>query len=258
MDLSLDYWFLLPLGVGVATIATASGLAGSNFWIPIYLRWLALEPRLVFWMSLATMVFGFGSAVVRNLAAGTIDWALVRRYGSAAVPASAAAAVFAARAPQALLLVGFAVFALVYGLTLIGESVAARRTRTGWALPWPVAALAGGASQGLIATGAGTFTLPTMLAEARGHHSRAVGASVLLVFVCTLVAVTFRMDAALMAALAERREDLAAMLLFAAPGVLIGGQLGPRLARRVPAAALKPALGGLLLLVAALVLTRLG
>lgn len=255
MDLALDNWFLFPVGVAVAAVATSSGLAGSNFWIPIYLRWMALEPRLVFWMSLATMVFGFGSAVARNLAAGTIDWALVRRYGAVAAPASALAAVVAARAPQRLLLVVFAVFAFVYGLALIAGSLA-RGASPARTLPWLAAALAGGASQGLIATGAGTFTMPSMLAEVRGHHARAVGASVLLVFGCSLIAVAFRMDSVLAAAVWENRETLAGMLLFAVPGVLIGGQLGPRLARRVPASMSRPYLGGLLVLVAALVATR--
>ncbi len=257
MEVTFDHWFLLPVGVAVAAIATSSGLEGSNFWIPIYLRWLALEPRLVFWMSLVTMVFGFGSAVARNLTAQTIDWALVRRFGLVAVPVSAASAAVAARAPQALLLAGFALFALFYGGALIAGALAARRTPgAGWTLPWLGAAAAGGASQGLIATGAGTFTVPSMLAQVRGHHARAVGASVLLVFGCTLTAVAFRLDRSLMAALTEQRDALAGMLAFAAPGVLIGGQLGPRLARRLPEAVLRPYVGGLLVLVAALVGTR--
>lgn len=251
--LPLDHWYLLPVGIGVAAVATSAGLSGSNFWIPIYLRGMALEPRLVFWMSLVTMVFGFGSGVARNLAAGTIDWRLVRRYGAIAAPAAALAALAAARAPQELLLAGFALFALISGLGLIGESV---RRRSGFALPWPAAAAAGGAAQGLIATGAGAFTLPAMLAESRQHHSRAVGASVLLVFGCTLIAVVFRIDPALVAALEEGRFELAGMVAFAAPGVLIGGQVGPRLARRMPAAAVRPYLGGLLLVIAVLVATR--
>lgn len=251
--LSLDHWFLLPTGVVVAAVATSSGLAGSNFWIPIYLRGLSLEPRLVFWMSLVTMVFGFGSAVVRNLVARTIDWRLVRRYGAVALPATALAALAAARAPQDLLLVAFAAFALLYGLLLLSTAI---RRRPGPGLPWPVAAALGGASQGLIATGAGTFTLPSMLSENRGHHARAVGASVLLVFSCTLVAVAFRLDPALLAAVETRAATLAGMIVFVAPGVVIGGQLGPRLARRLPKEAVRPYLGALLILVAGLVATR--
>lgn len=255
-SISLEFWYLLPLGVVVAMVATSSGLAGSNFWIPIYLRGLALEPRLVFWMSLVTMVFGFGSAVLRNLVAGTVDWGLVRRYGVIAAPATAVAALVAARLSQQWLLVGFSVFALAHGVALIASSGGRRGS---WRLPWlPTvpAALAGGLSQGLIATGAGTFTLPSMLAEVRGHHARAVGASVLLVFACTLIAVGFRFDPALVEALEAHSGALAGMVVFAAPGVVIGGQLGPRLARRIPEAAVRPYLGTLLVLVAALVATR--
>ena len=251
---ALDHWILFPVGVVVATLATSSGLAGSNFWIPIYLRWLELEPRLVFWMSLVTMTFGFGSGVVRNLLDGTVDWGLVRRYGRVAVPVAALASLGAARAPQNLLLGLFAVFALVHGVVLLAGAVTPGRAV---ALPWLGAALAAGTSQGLIATGAGTFSLPSMLAEARGHHARAVGAAVLLVFASTLAAVAFRLDSDLVAALRAGRSELMAMVAFAGPGVVVGGQLGPRLAGRIPQSMARPYVGALLLLVAALVASRL-
>lgn len=249
----LDYWFLLPVGVAVAGVATSAGVSGSNFWIPIYLRWLDLEPRLVFWMSLVTMLFGFGSAVVRNLIARTIDWALVRRYGAVAAPAAAAAALLAARAPQTVLLAAFSVFAFVYGLVLIAGS---RSGKQRVVLPWSLAALAGGASQGLIATGAGTFTLPSMLAEKKEQPARSIGASVFLIFGCTLVAAAFRIDSQLVVALETHGRSLAAMIVFAVPGVVVGGQLGPRLARRLSPRAVRPYVGVILLVVALLVATR--
>ena len=63
-SLSAQYWVLFPIGVLVATIGTSSGISGSNFWIPIYLLAMGLEPRVAFWTSLLTMLFGFGSGAV--------------------------------------------------------------------------------------------------------------------------------------------------------------------------------------------------
>ena len=56
----LEFWFLFPLGVLIGTAGMSSGVSGSNFWIPVYLLWFALEPRTAFWIALLTMLFGFG------------------------------------------------------------------------------------------------------------------------------------------------------------------------------------------------------
>ena len=71
--LSAEYWVLFPVGILVATMGMSSGIPGSNFWIPIYLIAIELEPAVAFWMSLLTMLFGFGSYFARNVADGTIS-----------------------------------------------------------------------------------------------------------------------------------------------------------------------------------------
>lgn len=92
-----EYWFLFPVGIVVAVCAMSTSLAGSNFWTPIYLLWLALEPKLAFWVSLLTMIFGFGSGVYRNLRDRMIDWMLVGRYLAVAGPAALVGALLSAR-----------------------------------------------------------------------------------------------------------------------------------------------------------------
>ena len=159
----LDYWFLFPTGIVVAGLAMSSGIAGSNFWIPIYLLWLALEPRVAFWVSLLTMLFGFGSGVVRNVREGTVAWGLVRRYLMIAAPAAVLGALLSTRIPIRQLLLAFASFVTLYGLWLLSEKL--RRTAPGpphATIRWSTGALAGGL-QGALATGSGTLLMPAML-----------------------------------------------------------------------------------------------
>lgn len=253
----MEYWFLLPVGVLIAALAMSSGIAGSNFWIPVYLLWLGLEPRVAFWVSLLTMLFGFGSGVWRNLRAGTIEWYLVRRYLAIAGPAAVAGALGSTRAPVSGLLLAFAAFVLIYGARLLVEFV-----RTGGRgdepephrrIRWPVGALAG-VLQGGIASGSGTLLMPAILHHRRiRHHAEAVGSTVALVFALSLLAVLFRVDARLLGALVEQAGEIASIMLFAAPGVVVGGQLGPRLAQRLPRRYLRPYLGVLLIVVGVLV-----
>ena len=50
----------------IATLAMSAGISGANFWIPVYLICVKLDPLITFWLALITMIFGFGSGVVDN------------------------------------------------------------------------------------------------------------------------------------------------------------------------------------------------
>lgn len=259
MDLTiLDFWFLFPVGIVIAALAMSAGVAGSNFWIPVYLLWLGLEPRVAFWVSLLTMLFGFGSGVVGNVRAGTIEWYLVRRYLWIAGPAAVVGAVVSTRVRVSWLLIAFAAFVLVYGSSLISGFVGRRRGvpsgGTSHERIFASVGVAAGLLQGTIATGSGTLLMPAVLDHRRiRHHSEAVGSTVVLVFVLSLVAIAFRADAVLLRALLDQAWAIAGIMVFAAPGVVIGGQLGPGIARRLPRRYLRLYVGVLLVCVGCLV-----
>jgi hypothetical protein len=253
----LEYWYLFPAGVAIAVCAMSSGIAGSNFWTPVYLLAMGLAPKVAFWVSLLTMLFGFGSGVLRNLRDGTVNAWLVGRYLLVAAPATALGALASARIDAFWLLFGFAAFVLAYGALLIREFL--RRDPLDEAFEphdrvyWSVGALAGGL-QGTIAGGAGVLLMPAILNHRRvRHHAEAVGSTVVLVFVLSLVSVSLRVDATLLAALVASRDEIVRMIVFAAPGVVLGGQLGPRLARRLSRRRLRLWVGVLLTIVGVLV-----
>jgi branched-chain amino acid transport system substrate-binding protein len=251
----VEYAFLFPVGIVVATVAMSVGISGSAFWIPIYLLWLSLEPRTAFWLSLLTMLFGFGSGVVRNLRAGTVNGYLVGRYLAVAGPATALAALGSRFVQASWLLRVFAVFVGVYGLRLIWKFVhhgePPRRHHDN--IHYGMAALAG-LFHGGIATGGGIVLLPAMLDHKRiRHHSEAIGSTVVLVFILSILAIVCRVDSYLMTCLGGCQSNVLSMLLFAAPGVVVGGQLGPRISRFLPRRFLRLYVGVLLVVVAVLV-----
>lgn len=253
----MDYWFLFPTGVLIAVLGMSSGVSGSNFWIPVYLLWMQLEPRVAFWTSLLTMLFGFGSGMVKNLMAGTIDMELVRHYLKVMAPATAVGALASPRLPITALLLAFSAFVICYALFLLYDS------RPGKAEPerhermfWGVAGI-GGFLHGSIATGSGTLILPCLLHHRRlAHHAVAVGTTVTLAFVCSVISVSFRVDGALWESLMENRSLILAMIAFSGPGVIVGGQLGPMVAQRLPRSWLRRYVAVLLIGVGALVALR--
>jgi uncharacterized protein len=115
--------------------------------------------------------------------------------------------------------------------------------------------LLGGILLGLIAVGLGELLLPRLLA---GHKAlfpaEIVGSTVVVIFVTSLAAALARLNGPLMAALGEQRPILLRAMLFAGPGVILGGQLGPMVARRLDVRALRWYVAIILLLVGILTL----
>jgi uncharacterized membrane protein YfcA len=263
--MSLEHWYLLPVGFGIAVLAMSSGVSAGNFWVPVYLLWARFEPALAFWMALATMLCGYGSGVVRNLRQGTLNGRVIRQYLPLTVPAALVGGYLAPAVEVSWLIALFGGFVLGYGARLLAHP--ARQPATsprsgllaslGERAARPGVALLGGALLGLIAVGLGELMLPRLLADRKLEApAAAVGSTVLVIFATSLAAALIRLPGGWWAALGEQRTTLLGALLFAAPAVIAGGQLGPRLARRLDAGALRRYVGVVLVLVGLLMLVR--
>ncbi len=252
----LEYWFLFPVAMAIAVLAMSSGISGSNFWIPVYILWLGLDPKTGFWLALVTMLFGFSSGLMRNLFQGTVDWKLAWAYLIWAIPGAVVGTLLVPFSPARLLIGLFASFVLAYGIHMIvstyyrpdpGPMERVPRART----------FIAGMLKGLIATGLGKIIMPTMLRQ-KGVESaaKAVGTTVLVVFVINLIAVTLRLTPGFIDSLSQSWGTMAQILVFAVPGVVIGGQLGPIIAKRLSARGLRLYVGALLILVSAMMAIR--
>ena len=252
------YWYLFPVSIGIAILAMSAGISGSNFWIPVYLVWLKIEPKTGFWLALLTMIFGFGSGVIKNLKQETINWYIVRRYLRLTIPAAILGTVLVSFAPAQLLIIIFALFVLIYGASTIYRCCNGRadEVKSHETIYWFRAALAG-VLKGLIATGLGKLILPGIL----GHRkikspAEAVGSTVVVIFVVNIVAVLFRLNSSFIAVLSANATDILHILIWVAPGVVIGGQIGPAVARRLPVLYMKVYVGVLLIFVSILMFLR--
>jgi uncharacterized membrane protein YfcA len=252
--MSLGYWYIFPLAVAIAVVAMSSGISGSNFWIPVYIIGLGIDPQIGFWMALLTMLFGFGSGLARNLLQGTIDPKVALAYLRYIVPGAILGSLLAPYSPTSLLIALFAAFVLLYGSYMIISS--SRRFTPRTLKGKGARAFLAGLLKGLIATGTGKLLLPCIMSDKDiGSPADAVGTTVLVVFIVNLVAVSFRLTPEFVSDLVEA-ENLGAILLFVIPGVIIGGQLGPAVASRLSAKRLRMYVGVLLILVSGLMALR--
>jgi len=258
----LTYFYLLPLGIVVAILATSAGISGSNFWIPIYFLWLGIDPKTSFWLALLTMLFGFGSGAAKNVIQTTINWSIVKQYLKIVVPSAILGTLLVPFAPANLLLGIFGSFVIIYGVFLIfrfglfykkNESAVPDREEK---IYWIRAAIAG-FLKGLIATGTGKIIMPCVLKHCKIQSpAEAVGTTVFIIFVVDLFAAVFRLTPNFISVLSEQENLIFTIMLWVAPGVIIGGQIGPVVARKLSERGIRFYVGILLVFVGLLIYLR--
>ena len=253
------YWYLLPVGIIIAILAMSGGVSGSNFWLPVYSIWMGLEPKLAFWLSMLTMVVGFGSGITRNIINKTINWRLVRVYSVYAGPSAILVGILAVYAPVDALLAIFAVFAFIFGVYQLNKGITGKDID----IPphetifWGVA-IVGGLLKGLISTGLAKMLVPCLVHHKDiKHHAEAIGTVVVIVFITNIIALVARVDSNIVHALGAQWQDLASIMLWVAPGVLIGGQIGPQIRLHISKRTMHTYIGILLIFVSGLVMLRL-
>lgn len=250
----LAYWYLLPVGILIASIYSSTGISGANFWALVYILVLGLDPRLGFWLSLVSMLFGSLGGLAAHGARRTIRWRLVGACARFAVPAAAAGALAAVWVPGRLLLLTFGLFLLGYGAFLLHRLRSRATARSGIHPGW---GLSGGFLTGLISVGTGELLLPRVLEhEQVDRPVVAAGTTLAVVFAASLTAMLLRLSPAFVDVLLAEQGRIASILLWEIPGVLLGSQLGPVVAHRLDRRTMTSYVAVLLVLVGALMLGR--
>ena len=73
---SLEFWYMLPVAVLIATTAMASGVEGATFFSPLFILALGLPPEVAIGTGLVIEVFGFGSGLYAYVTRRLIDYRL--------------------------------------------------------------------------------------------------------------------------------------------------------------------------------------
>ena len=78
----------------------------------------------------------------------------------------------------------------------------------------------------------------------------------MIVFIVNIFALVSRMNRELVGTLTESGPYIASVMLWVAPSVILGGQIGPQIAQHLPRNVLRAYVGGLLMVVGGLILIR--
>lgn len=279
--MELTYWYLLPIAIGVAFIANGAGIGGATFFSPLFILALGLEPKVAIGAALMTEVFGFASGVVAHARAKAIDWKLARLLATVSVPAAVIGSLLSDIVPAEVLKFVLGLGLLVIAVTFLRHNDAAVEderiasgvgvvqpsqtrqvaTRSGDTYQYQLCrqnegrwfAGLGGLFVGLISTGLGELNSYSLVMRCRIPSRVVVATSVVVVAVTALAAsVTHLFD--FIADSGGALDTVLSIVIFTVPGVVIGGQLGPRLSQRIKGPTLITFLGWLFAIVGVITL----
>ncbi|MEF8845997.1 MAG: sulfite exporter TauE/SafE family protein, partial [Bacteroidales bacterium] len=261
LELSFEFWYLLPVSILIATIAMSSGVGGAVFFSPLFILGLKLQPQIAIGAALITELFGFSSGLIAYVKAKLIDFRLAGNLLLFSVPAAILGAMYAELIPDIILKAIFASGLLFIGVQLFSSWRKDEREKhekahriefqhnfeteltdkSGRTFHYTVCnknmgrgfAAIGGAFVGMISVGLAELQEYQLVARCKVPTPVAVATSVFVVVITVLVASAghfyeFARQGG------EIMNQIVNIVIFTIPGVIIGGQIGPKLQKILP------------------------
>jgi len=283
MSLTIEYWFLFPISILIATIAMASGIGGAVFFSPIFMLALKLEPSVAIGTALITELFGFSSGLVAYWRRRLIDFKLGRDLLLFSVPAAIVGSLTAEAFPAVILKTIFAVGIIFIGSQLyfslkrderekldqdIGgeaqrecESILVDRSGKEYCYTirrkdqGRLFAAIGGAFLGAISVGLAELQEYHLMVRCRVPPPVDVATSIFVVVVSVLLASLGHFYHFATSADSQTLARVLSIVMFTIPGVIVGGQLGPLVQARLNPDVTKAAIAFLFVAVGIFMLT---
>jgi len=229
-------WAAFSFGILIATMASSVGIGGGIFWMPIFLCLFNLKAESAVLTSLVIQCFGMGSGTLAYIHQKRVDIKLCFLLILITLPGLILGASLSQRADSSqikLLLGGLTIFtALIFvatssAYTDTGSDRAPlpKALRHGWAVA------VGAVASGMLSISIGEWLVPILRNKLSLRMRVAVATSIATIFGTYIAATLIHL---LMGAKANW-----AIISWAVPGVLVGGQIGPRITERINERVLK-------------------
>lgn len=269
MEITFEFWYLFPISILIATIAMSSGVGGAVFFSPLFMLVLQLEPKEAIGAALLTELFGFASGLFAYYRSQLIDFTLAKNLLIFSLPMAVLGSLYADLIPGIVLKAVFAAGLLFIGYQLFASWRKEEREKQemankkefeqlyerkitdnhGNTYQYTVCnknmgrlfAAIGGAFVGMISVGLAELQEYHLVARCRVPTPVAVATSIFVVVITVLVASAGHIFEFSRSGGSEISLILS-VVVFTIPGVVIGGQLGPKLQKVVPEDKMKMAI----------------
>ncbi len=236
---SFGNWYIFPIAVGIASLANSSGFGGGIIFQPIFIGVMGMHPAQGVATGMVTELFGMSSGASGYFRQRQIEYNIALPLILFGVPGLIVGNhLLTILNPDVLKIVFGAVVFVVAIWTLTTAVQKKIGTRAGVAAEevYPVfwVPFVGGVSSGVCAVGTAESMFPLMERIFKVQPHRAIGTAILIEASMNALATTLNLSSGLI------RWDVA---VFTIPAVVLGGQIGPKIAKLLPSIVLKYAFG---------------
>ncbi len=219
-----------PAGILIATVVSAVGIGGGILWMPFFILFLKIPPDTAVVTSLLVQTAGMGSGSVAFIRKKTVDLALAGLFLALTIPGLAVGALLTRLLSSANLgmALGLLTLTTAFLFVCVNQKFAdtgLERVQLKKALRygWLVSILA--ITSGMLSVSIGEWLVPLMCSRLKLRMRTAVATSIIMIFGTCVAGSFFHL-------VLGGTPDMWAFAC-AVPGVIIGGQLGPRLMENI-------------------------
>lgn len=285
MEELFTYWYLLPISILIATISMSSGIGGAVFFSPLFLIALKLEPAIAIGLALITEFFGLSSGLYAYRKAKLIDYKLGVNLLMFSVPAAIVGAFMSDFFDPNILKTIFASGVIFIGwqfyasyrkeeLEKLDQSIvkdfehnyeSTLTDKDGNIYRYTICnkpmgrffALIGGFFVGMISVGLAELQEYHLIGRCRIPTRVAVATSIFAVVITVFVASVGHIWHFASDGDTSKITLVIKVVMFTIPGVIIGGQLGPLLQKKVDPDKMKLAISIMFVLIGLFLLSTL-
>jgi hypothetical protein len=225
----LNNWIALPIGIFIAMVSSTVGIGGGILWMPYLLIIMQLNPEDAVITSLMIQLAGMGSGTIAYWRQKKIDFRLMLLLLILTIPGIGFGAWLTRIAAPTQLELVLGVLTLLTAFIFVSASQSYGDTgchrvqlKTAGRYGWAVSLMA--MASGMLSISIGEWLVPLMRSKMDLRMTTAVATSIATIFGTCILGVGFHL-------LMGGRANMGT-LVWAVPGVIIGAQIGPRLAER--------------------------
>ena len=225
-----SYWAAFPAGIAIAMISSIVGIGGGIIWMPFLLLIFKLEPEAAVLTSLMIQSFGMGSGGFAYLRRGRVDLRLALLILAVTVPGVLAGSCLTRlfSPPHIKMILGLLAMLTAFLFVSLNQrydDAGVRRVELKRVRPYLPGLSLMSVVSGLLSLSIGEWVIPLMHGKMNLRMSTAIATSITTIFGICLLGSLFHLM------LGSRPQWQ--VLLWAAPGVFIGGQIGPRISGQI-------------------------
>ena len=231
-----ETWIVLPAGIMISTVVSSIGIGGGILWMPFFLLILKLKPEAAVLTSLLIQTFGMGSGSIAFFKQRAADYKLALFILVIALPGIFMGAYIAntIKPSHIELILGILLMTTAFLFVASNQKYAdlgTTRAEIKKVYRYSWVAILVSIGSGMLSTGISEWMIPIMRNKLSLKMSNAIATCIFITFGTCLTAASIHL---LMGGKAELP-----IVFWAVPGVMIGGQIGPRITQRINERVLK-------------------